>query len=429
MNAAEQAIIQQAAALDRADTLAPWRQKFALPRKAGGEPLLYFAGHSLGLAPLAALDLVSEELADWSRLAVLGHHTAHRPWIDYHTFATRGLQHLTGAKPCEVVAMNSLTVNLHLMMASFYRPSAERPKILIEAGAFSSDHLAVSSQLAWHGFDPATHLELVAPRPGEDTLRHEDIESTIERLGSSLALVLWPGVQFRTGQAFDCGRIAAAAKRVGATVGFDMGHAIGNLPLALHDWDADFAAWCSYKYLNAGPGAVGGCFVHERHVARRDLPRLAGWWGHEPATRFQMRADFVPSRDAAGWAISNPPVLATAPLIASLELFREADIAKLRDKSLRLTGFLLELLQRHTERGLRIVTPTHADERGCQVSMRVVGGSSRGRRVFDALGDKDVICDWREPDLIRVAPVPFYNSFADVQQFVARLATSLREVP
>ncbi|MEZ5515183.1 MAG: kynureninase [Steroidobacteraceae bacterium] len=424
----ELAAIEQASELDQNDALAPWRQKFALPRKPGGAPLLYFAGHSLGLAPLAALDLVSEELADWSRLAVLGHHTAQRPWIDYHSFATRGLQHLTGALPNEVVAMNSLTVNLHLLLATFYRPTAERPKILIEAGAFSSDHLAVASQIAWHGYDPHEHLELVAPRPGEDNIRLEDVEATIERLGSTLAVVLWPGVQFRTGQWFDCARIAAAARRVGAVAGFDMGHAIGNLPLSLHDWNVDFAVWCSYKYLNAGPGAIGGCFIHERHVTNRNLPRLAGWWGHEPATRFQMRPEFVPSRDAAGWSLSNPPVLAAAPLIASLDIFREAGVDRLRNKSIALTGFLAKQLALLDDSGVKIVTLADPQERGCQISLRIVGGGSRGRRVFDALGDKDVICDWREPDLIRMAPVPLYNSFSDVQQLVARFAASLREV-
>jgi len=417
---------QHAATLDENDSLSPWRRKFALPRKADGTPLLYFAGHSLGPAPLAALDLVSEELADWSRLAVLGHHTAQRPWIDYHTFATRGLQAVTGAQAREVVAMNSLTVNLHLMMASFYRPTAERPKILIEAGAFSSDHIAMASQIAWHGFDPHEQLEVLAPRPGEENIRPQDIEATIDRLGDTLALVLWPGVQFRTGQLFDCQRIAAAARRAGATIGFDMAHAIGNVPLALHDWDADFAVWCSYKYLNAGPGAVGGAFVHERHLARRDLPRLAGWWGHNPATRFQMRPEFLPTSDAASWAVSNPPILATAPLIASLDIFREVGIERLREKSLALTGFLADLLATLDDKSLRVITPTDPAERGCQISLRISGSGSRGRHVFDVLGDKDVICDWREPDLIRVAPIPLYNSFGEVQQFVARLADSLR---
>jgi kynureninase len=422
-------VAEQALALDEADPLAAFRRQFALPAKPSGMPLIYLCGHSLGLAPHTALDLVSEELADWSRLGVLGHHTALRPWIDYHNFATRGLQHVAGALASEVVAMNSLTVNLHLMLASFYRPTRERYKILIESGAFSSDQHAVASQIAWHRLDPASALVLATPRVGEDLLRHDDIEATIDRHANELALVLWPGVQYRTGQAFDCSAIARAAHRAGAVIGFDMAHAIGNLPLSLHDWDADFAVWCSYKYLNSGPGAVGGCFVHERHVADRALPRLAGWWGHDPATRFQMRADFQPSRDAAGWAVSNPPVLSTAPLLASLEIFRAADIGALRAKSIRLTRFLHDYVAAQPREQVSIVTPQLDEQRGCQLSLRIAGGATRGRRVFDALADKDVVCDWREPDIIRVAPTPLYNSFAEVAAFCTRLTTSLKEVP
>ncbi len=425
---ATNSLLARATALDEADILAPLRRQFALPTKANGTPLVYLCGHSLGLAPRAALDLVSEELADWSRLGVLGHHTAQRPWIDYHSFATRGLQHLTGALATEVVAMNSLTVNLHLMLASFYRPTRERHKVLIEAGAFSSDHHAIVSQIAWHGLDPAASLVTLAPRPGEDTLRLADIEAAIDTHWRDLALVLWPGVQYRTGQAFDCARVASATRRAGAIIGFDMAHAIGNIPLSLHAWDADFAVWCSYKYLNAGPGAVGGCFVHERHLARRDLPRLAGWWGHDPLTRFQMKPEFQPSRDASGWALSNPPILSTAPLLASLDVFRTATMEALRAKSIRLTGFIADFVVEQLADQVSLVTPSTPEERGAQLSLRIAGGSQRGRRVFDALADKDVICDWREPDIIRVAPVPLYNSFADAAALCARLETSTREI-
>jgi len=282
---------------DAADILAPYRKQFELPINASGQPAIYLCGHSLGLAPRAALDYVSEELAEWAQLGVLGHHIATRPWIDYAQNFTKGLQHVTGAQAFEVVAMNSLTVNLHLMMASFYRPVGMRDKVLIEAGAFSSDRHAILGQFSWHKLDPNGTLIELAPRAGEENLRIEDIEAAIDSCGNELALVLWPGVQYRTGQAFDCARIASAAHRVGAIAGFDLAHAIGNLPLQLHDWDVDFAVWCSYKYLNAGPGAIGGCFVHERHFGS-EPSRLSGWWGHEPQTRFQMSPGFRPAPGA-----------------------------------------------------------------------------------------------------------------------------------
>jgi kynureninase len=411
---------------DAADILAPYRRQFELPMGADGEPLVYLCGHSLGLAPRAALDLVSEELAEWARLGVTGHHAATRPWIDYAQNFTKGLQHLTGALASEVVAMNSLTINLHLMMASFYRPVALRDKILIEAGAFSSDRHAILGQLSWHGLDPEECLVELAPRAGEETLRLEDIEAKIEELGSELALVLWPGVQYRTGQAFDCERIARAAHAQGALAGFDLAHAIGNLPLSLHAWNVDFAVWCSYKYLNAGPGAIGGCFVHERHFS--STTRLSGWWGHDPRTRFQMAPEFRPAAGAAGWAVSNPPIFSAAPLLASLDLFRAAGIEDLRAKSMRLTAYLERLIRERTPREVTSLTPTDPAQRGCQLSLRVPGGARRGRRVFDALGERGVVCDWREPDIIRVAPTPFYNRFIDVYEFVEKLDTALKEI-
>jgi len=412
---------------DAADILAPFRKQFELPVNASGQPLIYLCGHSLGLAPRAALDYVSEELAEWAQLGVSGHHTATRPWIDYAQNFTKGLQHLTGAMANEVVVMNSLTVNLHLMMASFYRPVGMRDKVLIEAGAFSSDRHAILGQFSWHKLDPNGTLIELAPRAGEENLRIEDIEAAIDSCGNELALVLWPGVQYRTGQAFDCARIANAAHRVGAIAGFDMAHAIGNLPLQLHDWDVDFAVWCSYKYLNAGPGAIGGCFVHERHFANAPS-RLSGWWGHEPQTRFQMLPEFRPAIGAAGWAVSNPPIFSAAPLLASLEMFRAADIGELRAKSVRLTAYAVRLLRERAGDDVQVITPDAPGERGCQLSLRVRGGPKRGRRIFDALGDHGIVCDWREPDIIRIAPAPLYNRFMDIFDLVEELVVALREI-
>jgi kynureninase len=323
--------------------------------------------------------------------------------------------------------MNSLTVNLHLMMASFYRPVGMRDKVLIEAGAFSSDRHAILGQLSWHKLDADETLVELAPRAGEETLRIEDIESKIEDLGSELALVLWPGVQYRTGQAFDCARITQAAHRAGALAGFDMAHAIGNLPLSLHDWDVDFAVWCSYKYLNGGPGAIGGCFVHERHFGNAPS-RLSGWWGHEPQTRFQMAPEFRPATGAAGWAVSNPPIFSAAPLIASLEMFRAAGIGELRAKSLRLTAYAERLLRELAGKEIGLITPEAPAERGCQLSLRVNGGPRRGRRIFDALADHGIVCDWREPDIIRIAPAPFYNRFVDIFELAEDLAAALKEI-
>jgi kynureninase len=407
---------------DRADPLRELRARFALPHDAREAELIYLCGHSLGLMPLAARTLVNEELEAWASRGVLGHETGRRPWIGYHEHLTAGLAQLAGANPGEVVAMNSLTVNLHLMLASFFRPEGARRKILIEAGAFSSDRHAVTSQLIWHGLDPAADLIELAPAQGAETLTHEAIEACIARQAREIALVLWPGVQFRTGQAFDLARIVRAARRAGCVVGFDLAHSIGNLPLELHASDADFAVWCGYKFLNGGPGAIGGCFVHERHGNSR--ARLSGWWGHDPATRFRMEPEFRPSPGVEGWQISNPPVLAAAPLLASLALFREAGIVRLRAKSVELTGYLDFLLAR-LGTAVRRITPAEPERRGCQLSIRIV--ESNGRQVFDWLGEHGAICDWREPDVIRVAPVPFYNRFEDVFRFVELLAQAVRE--
>jgi len=420
------AVAATAEALDGADPLAPLRAQFALPRAADGTPLIYLCGHSLGLAPLAARTQVVEELADWERLGVLGHEHAHRPWVSYAEQLQAGLARLAGAQTDEVVAMNSLTVNLHLLLAGFYRPTGQRRRILIEAGAFPSDRHVVSSQLAWHGADLQADLIEAAPRAGEDLLRIEDIEALIAAQREHLALILWPGVQYRTGQAFDLARLARAAHAAGAQLCVDLAHAIGNLPLALHDWDIDCAAWCSYKYLNAGPGAIGGAFVHRRHHDDRSRPHLAGWWGHEATSRFQMDARFIPGRGAAAWQLSNPPILSTAPLLASLAIFETAGLSALRAKSIRLTDFLWRRLQAHCGAELQCVTPAAEAERGCQLSIRVHGGPERARRVHELLGQRHMVTDWREPDIIRVAPVPLYNRFVDAELAAHAFADCLR---
>jgi kynureninase len=419
-------------ARDAADPLRALRARFALPQDQHGTPLTYLCGHSLGLLPLAARELIGQELDDWAHLGVQGHERARRPWVPYHENLTAGLVTLTGARAGEVVAMNSLTVNLHLMLASFYRPQGRRTRILIEAGAFSSDRHAVASQIAWRGLEPDTTLLELAPRVGADTVPEELIEEFLDAHGEEIALVLWPGVQFRTGQAFDLARITRAAHAHGCIAGFDLAHSIGNVPLALHATDADFAVWCSYKYLNGGPGAIGGCFVHQRHTEAQPrtqhsgaLPgaRLAGWWGHEEPTRFLMEPQFRAATGVAAWQLSNPSILAAAPLIAALAIFEEAGIGALREKSLALTGFLAQLL-RPLEPRVHIITPLNPAQHGCQLSLRIAGGTARGGQVFEALEKRGMVCDWRAPDIIRVAPVPLYNRFADVWQF----AQALREI-
>jgi kynureninase len=414
-----------AAELDARDALAPFAAEFHHPVDESGRKLVYLCGHSLGLAPKTAQDYVARELADWQRLGVLGHHVGTRPWIGYHEQAARGLAELAGAREDEVVAMNSLTVNLHLMMVSFFRPAAERTKIVIEKGAFPSDRYAMLSQLAYHGLDPHQHLIEMAARPGEAALRHEDILALLEREAPRLALVLLPGVQYLTGQLFDMAALTAAARATGAIVGLDLAHAIGNVPLRLHDWNADFAVWCSYKYLNAGPGAIGGCFVHERHGRRRDLPRFNGWWGHDKARRFEMAPDFEPIAGAEGWQISNPPVLSAAPLIASLEIFQRAGIERLREKSLAQSAFMRHLIDERLGGVVQIITPADAAEHGCQLSLRLALPSSGARRCYERLTAAGVIGDWREPDTLRLAAVPLYNSFGEVETAVDSLRGAL----
>jgi kynureninase len=337
------------------------------------------------------------------------------------------LAHLTGALPIEVVAMNSLTVNLHLMLATFYRPTAERYKILIEQQAFSSDRYAVASQIARHGFDPADAL--LAAGSGDDfgALRTDAVCELIEREGARIATIVLPGVQYLSGQWLDMRAIAECARRQGCVVGFDLAHAVGNVPLQLHDWNADFAVWCGYKYLNGGPGATAGCFVHERHARNFDLPRFAGWWGHDKSSRFEMPARFQPLPGAEGWQISNPPILSTAPLIASVELFERAGMRALRAKSVLLTSYLESLLAAQLREAVTIITPSERDARGCQLSLRLRRSAQIARAVHKTLSERGFICDWREPDVIRVAPVPMYNTFAEVWDFVEALKQAVAQ--
>lgn len=406
--------IETARKLDNDDPLATYRSRFHIPKGPDGEDCIYLCGNSLGLQPKSTKQAIVQELDDWANLGVEGHFQAANPWMPYHEFLTEHYARIVGARPTEVVAMNTLTVNVHLMMVSFYRPTAQRHKIVIEGGAFPSDQYAVKSQIAFHGFEPETSLIELVPRDGEDTLRTEDIIDVLEKEGDSVALVMLGGVNYYTGQFFDLATITEAGHKQGAVVGFDLAHAVGNVPLKLHDWKVDFACWCSYKYLNSGPGSVAGCFVHDDH-ARSELPRFAGWWGHDKESRFKMGPNFQPIPGVEGWQLSNPPVLSLAAVKASLEIFSEVGMAKLREKSLKLTDFLLQLLDDRKDERVKVMTPRTAPDRGCQLSIVV---SENGRGVFDALTKAGVICDWREPDCIRIAPVPLYNSFEDVYRFV-----------
>ena len=413
-----------ASELDARDPLASFAAEFHHPEGPAGRKAVYLCGHSLGLQPRAAASYVSRELAEWQRLGVLGHTQGTRPWIGYHEHAAAGLAALAGASELEVVAMNSLTVNLHLMMVSFFRPEGRRNCVLIEKSAFPSDRYAVVSQLEYHGLGPR-HLIEVEPRAGEHALRTEDVLDVLAREGPRLALVLWPGVQYLTGQLFDLGAITAAAQAAGAVVGLDLAHAIGNVPLRLHDWNADFAVWCSYKYLNAGPGAIGGCFVHERHARESGLPRFAGWWGHDKARRFEMAPHFRPISGAEGWQVSNPPVLSAAPLLASLELFERAGLVRLREKSVQLTGFMQRSIQNRLGSTVEIITPLDATQRGSQLSLRLALPSSAAKRCHERLTAAGVIGDWREPDTLRFAPIALYNSYRDVVEAVDALTRAV----
>ena len=420
--------LDAARAADAADPHTRRREEFHFPPTAGGGSAIYLCGNSLGLQPRRAADEVARFMAEWQRLGVLGYHDPGADWLNLHERLAPTLAALVGAELPEVVAMNSLTINLHLLMASFYRPTRERHVILIEQGAFPSDRYAVVSQLAWHGRDRAASLVQVGPRPGQQLLRHEDLVAEIERQGPRLALVLLPGIQYLTGQLLDLGELAAAAHRVGAVVGFDLAHAVGNVPLSLHDWGADFAVWCSYKYLNGGPGATAGAFVHERHFDAA-TPRLAGWWGNELGTRFEFAAEFQPYRGAGGWQVSNHPLLGMVPLQASLAQFATAGLPALRARSLQLTGWLERLLDERLGDRIEILTPREPQWRGAQLSVRLCGSRGGGRALFERLLARGLICDWREPDVIRLAPAPLYNSYEDCWRAVALVEEGLNALP
>lgn len=402
---------EYASQLDNADPLASFRDLFHIPKQANGDQI-YLCGNSLGLQPRSVAAALQQELDDWAAFGVEGHFHAKHPWMPYHGELRDLLAENVGARPVEVVAMNSLTVNLHLLMVSFYRPDAERAAIVIEQGAFPSDRYAVESQIRFHGFDPAECLIEIPADPETGLIAPDALESCLREHGHRVALILWPGVQYRTGQAFDLKAIADLGHFYGCRVGFDLAHAAGNLPLQLHDSGADFAAWCSYKYLNSGPGAIAGAFVHERH-AQAVLPRFNGWWGHRQDTRFQMGPEFNGTPGAEGWQLSNPPIFAMAPLRASLEIFHEAGLPALRRKSLALTGYLEALIRQELGDVLHSVTPGDPEQRGCQLSLQVRAGRDAGRRLFEHLMQSGVIGDWREPDVIRLSPTPLYNRFSD----------------
>jgi kynureninase len=395
--------------LDKEDKLAKFRNEFHLLQK-DGKPVVYLCGNSLGLQPKGAKAAIDQELKDWAELGVEGHFDGKNPWMYYHHFLTEKAARVVGAKPSEVVVMNNLTANLHLMMVSFYRPTKTRYKIMMEVSAFPSDQYAMETQARFHGFDPDDAIIELKPREGEYTLRTEDIIATINANKDSLAIVMMGGVNYYTGQAFDMMAITKAAHAVGAHVGFDCAHAAGNLNLKLHDWDVDFAVWCSYKYLNSGPGGTSGVFVHERHGNNPELVRFAGWWGHDEKERFQMKKGFKPMEGAAGWQLSNAQIFPMAIHKASLELFDEAGIENLRAKSEKLTGYLEFILNDFSEH-LTVITPKTAADRGCQLSIIV---KENGKKLFDYLNDNGIMPDWREPDVIRMSPVPMYNSFEDV---------------
>jgi kynureninase len=407
-----QTTLAYARAMDKKDALAFYRKQFLFPR-IKGKPAIYMIGNSLGLQPKTTKAIINEELNDWATLAGEGHVHAQRPWLTYHKQAKRTLAVLAGAEPEEVVAMHQLTVNLHLMMVSFYNPTTTRYKILTEAGAFPSDQYAFESQIKFHGIDPIDGLIELEPRKGENTLRTEDILDSIRQHGPEIALVILGGIQYYTGQFFNIRAISKAAHDAGAIVGFDLAHAIGNVPLNLHDDEVDFAVWCSYKYLNSGPGGIAGAFVHSKHARDLSRPRFAGWWGHNERDRFLMKKGFQPMPGVDGWQLSNVPILQAAAHLASLEIFRKAGINKLRKKSITLTGYLEYLLYAIDPDGkhFEILTPANPDERGCQLSILL---KHDGKKIFTSIQKKGIIVDWREPDVIRLAPAPLYNSFEDV---------------
>lgn len=411
--------------MDQNDPLRKFRDRFLFP-KVNGQEALYFCGNSLGLQPKSVRDYLDKELKNWAEMAVDGHFHGEDAWYHIRKKSKPALAEILGSQEHEVVAMNNLTVNLHLLMVSFYQPTKDRYKILIEAGAFPSDQYMLESQVKWHGLDPDTTIIEIKPREGEHTLRTEDIVAEIKRHGKELALVNMAGLQYYSGQLFDMKAITKAAHEVGALAGFDLAHAVGNAPLSLHDWEVDFATWCSYKYLNSGPGNVSGIYIHEKYAERPDLPRFAGWWGHDEAQRFLMEKGFIPMFGADGWQLANSNVLALAAHQASLDIFQEAGIKNLRKKSELLTGYLEFLIREISgESGiLEIITPENPSERGCQLSLLIHQGR---KAVFDEWYQQGVVGDWRNPNVIRLAPTPLYNSFMDVFRFAKILEQSLNK--
>lgn len=410
--------LQYAQQCDAEDPLAHFRQQFLIPTDKDGKPLVYLCGNSLGLQPRLTQEYIQQELNDWAKHGVEGHTNAENPWLPYHEFLTKNMAEIVGAKPNEVVMMNTLTTNLHLLMVSFYTPTPKKYKIVIESDAFPSDKYAVESQLKFHGYDPKEGLILWKPREGEELCRFEDLEKIMKEQGDEIALLMIGSTNYYTGQHFPLKKITELGHQHTCMVGFDLAHGAGNIQPDLHETGADFAVWCSYKYLNSGPGSLGGCFVHERHAKNDKLNRFAGWWGHNKATRFNMRHEFDALEGAEGWQLSNPPILSMAAIRASLDVFAEAGFNNLRTKSEKLTGYLEILLDELNDENINIITPRNKKERGCQLSIQV---KSADKALHSKLTEAGVISDWREPDVIRVAPTPLYNSFEDVYEFVQRL--------
>ena len=409
---------------DHNDDLSIYRNQFYIPKDTHGNELIYMTGNSLGLQPKTTKAYIDQELEDWANLGVEGHVEAKNPWLKYHELLTESMANIVGAKPIEVVVMNTLTVNLHLMMVSFYQPTKTRYKILIEADAFPSDKYAVESQLRHHGFDDKDGLILWKARAGEELANYDDLEAIFKTHGHEIALVMIGGVNYYTGQFFDLKRITKLGHQYGCMVGFDCAHGAGNVELNLHDSGADFAVWCTYKYLNSGPGSLAGCFVHERHAHKKDLNRFTGWWSHNKETRFKMRDDFDQLPGAEGWQLSNPPILSMAAIKASLDMFNKVGIKKLVEKSKKLTGYFEFLIHELNDKHIKIITPQNPEERGCQLSIQV---KNADKSLHHKLTQAGVISDWREPDVIRCAPVPLYNSFQDVYHLVDTLKTILHE--
>lgn len=416
----------QARDLDQKDPLRHLRAEFWIPQTDDGREQLYFCGNSLGLQPKSVEAAVQEELDAWKNLAVEGHFKGERPWLSYNEILREPMAELVGATPREVVFMNTLTVNLHLLMISFYRPVGRRNRIVIEAQCFPSDRYAVESQIRLHGLDPAECLVEIAADENTRLVEESALEAYLDKQGEHVALVLWPGVQYASGQVFDLERIAAAAHKSGACCGFDLAHAVGNVPVDLKTSGADFASWCTYKYLNSGQGAIAAAFVHERHAENHGIMRLNGWWGNDEQSRFLMGDEFIPANGAAAWQMSNPPILAMAPIRASLAMFVEVGMKALRAKSVQMTAFLETLVQKELNEWIEIITPSQPQRRGCQLSLRVRAGKQNGRRLFDHLEASGTIPDWREPDIIRVSPVPFYNRYEDCWLFVDQVKKFLQ---